>query len=632
MGDRRHEASQWARFGGFEIDLRTGELSRQGRGIRLADKPFQVLVSLLERPGELVTRDELRERLWSDDTFVDFDNNLNAAVSRLREALNDSAQGPRFVETIPRKGYRFVGPPPQWDGAAAAEPGSAPGGRRWPAVALLAAVAVAAAAMLLVLRRDQPQGEQPSPATGRILLAVLPFENLSTEPHREYLADGLTEELLTRLGGLAPERLGVIARTSVRRYKNTEKTIEEIGRELGIDFVVQGSVRIQGEQLRVTAQLIRVSDQTHVWTESYDRQAQDLLEIQHDIATRVASAILPRLLPPDPGQAARPGTESVEAYEEYLQGLYELAADDVAASRRAAERFERAVALDASFARAWAALARARNDVWFGSEKPEEAKQISEQARAAARRALELDPALTEAYVALAFSRLYHDWDAASAVEALGPALEASPSSVEARRLAAAAFSALARHDEALAAAAEALVLDPASPMSGKALGWYYLFAGRPAEAEASCRRVLEHSPEDPGASECLYQALLRNGKGSEAVRIQGRRLLREGVPQERFESVDPEDPAQAIPELERIRLEHIFAEREDDPGAPFDAAVAFTRLGEIDRAFSGLEMAFARRDARLLFLRVDPRFDALREDPRFEDLLGRVTAPETGP
>ena len=624
MSHRPHSASRRARFSGFEIDLHTGEVSRQGRRIRLPDKPFQVLVSLLERPGQLVTREELRQRLWSDDTFVDFDNNLNAMVSRLREALNDSARGPRFIETIPRKGYRFVGPPPVWEGEDPAG-GSSPARRRWwSAVAGAAAIAAVATTALLLRLPGVGSREEPAPEAGRRMLAVLPFENLSDDPGQEFLADGLTEELLTRLGSAAPQRLGVIARTSVRRYKSSEKTIGEIGEELGVAYVVEGSVRVQGERLRIAAQLIRVSDQTHLWAESYDRGTSDLLEIQNDIAIQVTLAILPRLLPSDPEGP----TERVDAFREYLEGLHHLARNDVEAARRAARHFEAATALDPGYARAWAALAKARSFTWFGAASPEEAEGISEQARAAGMTALELDPSLTEAYVALAFRRLYHRWDPDGALKALDPALEGPPSSAEAQRLAAAAYSATARHDEALGAVAEALILDPRSPSTETARGWYLLFAGRPADAEESCRVALDGSPEDPSAARCLYQALLRTGQGGEAVRVLGRLLMRTGVPRERFQDLDPQDPARAIPDLERIRLEQIFSRGADDPAAPFDAAVAFAALGETDRAFSALEGALEGRDSRLLYLNVDPRFDPLRQDPRFPKLLRRISPP----
>ena len=639
MSDRRSETSEWARFGGFELNLRTGELTRQGGRIRLTDKPFEVLVSLLERSGELVTREELQQRLWGDDTFVDFDNNLNATVSRLREALNDSAQGPRFIETIPRKGYRYVGPPPAWGGAPEGHEGVDPvppaerGGRRAGLGLSIGLLAVAAVVLVLAMRwgggeTRGPESEESPPPAARLMLAVLPFENLSEDPHQEYLADGLTEELLTRLGGIAPERLGVIARTSVRRYKGTEKTIGEIGDELGVDYVVEGSVRVQGERVRVNAQLIRVSDQTHVWAEAYEHGTEDLLAIQNDIAVQVSAAVLPRVLLPEESRPAGGGTLDPEAFDEFLQGLFDLAQDDIEPSRRAIEHFEAALEADPGFARAWVGLAEARNLVFFGAETDEERQRLSSEAREAVSRALELDPSLVEAYVALAFAELYHDFDPAGASAALERPLEAAPNSAFALQLAAAAFAAQARHEEALAAAAEGLVLDPRSSRAGALLGWYQLFAGKPAAAGATCQEVLERDPESRYASECLYQAQLEGGKGSEAVRTLGTRLIAEGVEQERFATVDPDDPAVAIPEVERIRLEHIFSRRSEDPSAAFDAATAFARLGEVDRAFSALEMALEARDARLLYLAVDPRFEALASDARLEELRRRLTSP----
>ena len=241
------------RFGVFEVDLRTGELRKQGLKLKLQEKPFQILVLLLEHPGEVVTREDMRQKLWPADTFVDFDRSVNTGIRKLREALGESSDNPRFVETLARRGYRFIAPVERLGQAA--------------------------------------------PPTGKIMLAVLPLDNLSSDQEQEYFSDGLTEEMITRLAQLQPRRLGVIARTSVMQYKRTDKAVDQIGRELGVDYLIEGSVRRAAGRVRISAQLIQVNDQTHLWAENYERELADVFAIQSDVATRIACSLAIELLP-----------------------------------------------------------------------------------------------------------------------------------------------------------------------------------------------------------------------------------------------------------------------------------------------------------------------------------------------
>ena len=326
MYEPRLEQPQTIRFGVFEVDLRSGELRKQGIRLRLQEQPFQILVLLLERPGEVVTRDDLRHRLWPDGTFVDFEHSLNAAIKRLRAALGDSADNPRFIETLHRRGYRFIVP-------------------------------VAGAA------RDGRSAITPSPREGpggKVRIVVLPFANLSIQPEQEYFSDGLTEEMIAQLGRMHPRRLGVIARSSSMLFKRAGKTIDQIGRELNVNFVLEGGVRLETGRVRITAQLIEVNGQTQLWADSYERRYEDSLAVQAEVANRIARALAIELLPGDSQALVRCGTADTEAYHAYLKGRFHWNKQGDGGVEKAIEYYEKALALDSRFAQAHAALARAK--------------------------------------------------------------------------------------------------------------------------------------------------------------------------------------------------------------------------------------------------------------------------------
>jgi TolB-like protein len=313
------------RFGAFELDLRSGELRKKGVRIRLQEQPFEVLTVLLQRPGEVVTREELRSAIWPADTFVDFDNSLNTAINKLREALGDSADSPRFIETLPRRGYRFIAP----------------------------------------VNGVKPVSASKQLATGKIMLAVLPFDNLSGDREQEYFSDGLTEEMINQLGRLHPERLGVIARTSAMKYKHANKGIDQIGSELGVDYVLEGGVRRAGEHLRITAQLIQVTDQTHLWAESYERDLRDALALQSEVALAIASEINVKLTPQQRTRLANTRPLIPAAYEAYLKGRFywnKRTADGV---KKGIEHFEKAIEKDPSCPLAYVGLADSYGTLGF---------------------------------------------------------------------------------------------------------------------------------------------------------------------------------------------------------------------------------------------------------------------------
>jgi TolB-like protein/DNA-binding winged helix-turn-helix (wHTH) protein len=299
------------RFGAFDVDLVEGELRRQGVRLKLNEKPFQVLCVLLERAGHVVTRDDLRQRLWTADTYVDFDANLNTALSTLRHALGDSSDNPTFIETVPRQGYRFIAPvtpvieagnqspvgtiAPPSELITAARSGEwdwSPKTVKTTAVALVFLIFAAAIGWFVhakLLPQQVPEG--------KLTILVTPFENLSGDPSQEYLSDGLTDEMITRLGQISPARLGVIARSMAMRYKHTQKSVDQIAQECRPDYILEGSVRRQGDRVRITAQLFKVGDKGSLWTEAYDRDAKDLLIIQEEVAGRIAQTLSLEMLP-----------------------------------------------------------------------------------------------------------------------------------------------------------------------------------------------------------------------------------------------------------------------------------------------------------------------------------------------
>ena len=377
------------RTGLFEIDLVCAELRKEGLRIPLQEQPFRVLSLLLERPGELVTREELQTRLWPADTYVGFDEGINTTIRKLRLAFGDSAENPRFIETLPRRGYRFIAPVSEMPGvleAASAEVSAGnETGANAPAQSLTMRAVVspptqdevqigpwarklsvyAAVVLLLALAagiyllRSHLSGKTIAPK--RMMLAILPFQNLSNDPSQEYFSDGMTEETITDLGQLRLDQLGVIARTSAMTYKHTDKTVSQIGRELGVDYVLEGSVRRDGPRARVSAQLIRVSDQTHLWAQNYDRDLHDLLGIENELGKAIAEQVQANLSPKRQNVLARLRLVDPEAYDLYLKGRYYWNQRTPAGIKESIGYFQQATVKDASFALAYAGLADAYN-------------------------------------------------------------------------------------------------------------------------------------------------------------------------------------------------------------------------------------------------------------------------------
>jgi TolB-like protein/DNA-binding winged helix-turn-helix (wHTH) protein/Flp pilus assembly protein TadD len=616
------------RFGPFAVDLQSGDLSKDGsKKSRLQGQPLQVLAILLECLGQIVTRDELRARLWDKHTFVDFEHGLHATVNKLRYALNDSADHPSYIETIPRRGYRFIG---TLDSVAQDEGSS----RAQPRRLALALVGAAAAALAVAIAVVYWPLRDPAPATpasnSRVMLAVLPFENVSGDASQEFFSDGLTEELITRLGQADPSRLGVIARTSVLGYKKTTKPIREISRELGVDYVLEGTVRHAGSRVRISAQLIRARDETHLWAASFDRTLEDLLRVQTEIARAVASGLQLRL--PGADRAAWPSRPQVswEAYEAALRGRHFLEQRTADGIRLARENFERAIALEPGYAFAYVGLADAHLLSATYSDVP--ASEAMARARKAVLTARELDDHEPAAHAWLGIILAEHDWDWTGAEREFRRAIELNPNFAYAHKLYAEHLSYMGRFDEAIAEARLARRLDPLSVVANGLVGLVLYRARQYESASEALERANELDPGHPLPYLPLGLALSMLERHDEAVAA-----LEQGVAASARNSemlaqlalvygrAGRNDRARAVlAELERrAESQHV---------SPFALALVHTGLGDRDAAIGALESAYRAREWYLCVLKTEPTLDPLRPDPRYQDLLRKVDlAPASG-
>ena len=476
-------------FGSFEVDMREHRLTRLGHSVAIQEQPFRVLTLLLERRGELVTREEMREAIWPDGTTVDFERGLNTAVNKLRAALRDDAGAPAFIETLPRLGYRFLAPPDVPGPDAEPAPMAAGSGRRRAVVA--AAVLGLAVVVLAIAASRWIDGSGGEVAARRSSLAVLPFVDLSGDPQNKFFSAGLTEEMTSRLGRLAPAELGVIARTTMMGYEGTLRPLTEIAEELGVDYILEGSVRRTSDRVRITAQLIQASDQTHLWSEDYDSSVRDILSVQAEVAGRIAKSLAVEVLSETQGSTV---VDPV-AYAAYLKGLHfrDMLTED--GYRKAIESFEQALSRDPDFAPAYAAMSGCYCLLAGHGLEVAEPSTLMPLTRKFAERALALDSTLSNAQGALGMAYFKHEWDWARAADVLRRATEMNPSDPMARIWYSFYLGSQGRHEEASVQIDEAKRSDPFSRPVNANWGWQRYEARRYEEAAANFSEALELFP-----------------------------------------------------------------------------------------------------------------------------------------
>jgi TolB-like protein/DNA-binding winged helix-turn-helix (wHTH) protein len=619
--EEQARARRVIRFGLFEADLRGGELRKHGLKIKLQEQPFQILAMLLERPGEVVTREELRQKLWAADVFVDFDQGLNNAIKKLRLALGDSAENPRFVETLSRHGYRFIAPVNGIDRASAV--------RGWPARLLHARVAAIILAVLVGVsyfswRSFRPHARSPA---GKMMLAVLPFDNLSGNSEQDYFSDGLTEEMIAQLGNLDPQRLGVIARATAMQYKHTNKGAKQIGQELGVDYLLEGSVRREAGRARVTAQLIQVADQTHVWAQSYERDLRDILVLQRDVAGAIAQQIRLTLNADTRARLASTRPVDPEAHEAYLKGLYFWNKFSIPALNKSLEYFQQAIDKDPGYAQGYAGLAASYGILGnFGALPPREAYP---KAKAAAKKALEIDEGLSEAHSQLGWETFLYERDWTGAEREFRRAIELNPSNANARDGLAMYLAALGRLDGAVAEIRRARDLDPLSLVINGDLGMILFFARQYDQALDHLQKTREMDPSFPPTYLHMGQAYEAKGMPEEAYQMYLKSITLSGGPQ-KFRAALEQAHAKGGWRgawQKAIDLARQLQARGEYPDA-YGVAGSYMSLGDKNQALDWLLKAADERTFMVVFAKVDPRFDGLRSDPRFAELLRRIGLP----
>lgn len=565
------------RFGEFNLDLQTGDLRKGDALVRLQPQPLKVLLLLARHAGQVVSREDIRRQVWADDTFVDFEQGLNYCIRRIRAALGDDAQAARFIETVPKRGYRFV-----------------VGG-----------------------------GGAPAPAVPRVMLVVLPFQNLTGDPEQEFLSDGVTEEVTAQLARLNPDRLGVIARTSALQYKHAGRSIDAIGRELGVSHALEGSVRRGGGRVRVTAQLVRVADQTQLWSESFERSDADILALQADVARAVARETGVQLTPRAELRLERPRAVHSAAYDEYLKGRYFWKRRSRDALERSARHFGNALEIDPEYAPAHAGLA----DVYltqldYNYLRPRDAFARADRALLDA---LRLDNAVAEPHTSLGHLR-FHQFEWAASARAFETAIALNPGYDSAHYYYANLHAAFGRFDEALAEANRALALDPVSPNTRQNRLFVLCLARRYDQAIAEVIATLEMDPAYTALYYYLGQVLALEGDYEGAI--------------DAYRNVSPKSHSRGATVLAAIayteakagnreRALGMLAELENLPAGAYvslyDMALLHFALGDADRGFALLETAYDEYSSFLPFLNIDARLDDARSDPRFDALVRKM-------
>ena len=633
------------RFGPFELDPKAGELRRGKRRVRLQERPLKMLVALLASPGEVVTREELRTKLWPAKIFVDFDNGLNNAANKLRTALGDSVAKPEYIETVGRRGYRFIGsvaaadPPPLPSSIPpreAAEPATAlgtppqqqtggsvplpPHRFAWRLTSLVAASVVIAVAIVAAVVFERDDSDDALPHIDSI--AVLPLANLSSDPEQEYFSDGMTDALISQLAGI--RSLRVISRQSVMQYKGSAAPMQELARKLDVTGVIEGTVQKSADRVRISIQLIHAPTDRHLWAAEYARPLDDVIALQSEIARTVAREVATAVTPEETARLARTNAVDPEAYDLYLRGRFFW--EKRTELDRALDYFSRAIAIQPDFARAHAAIAETYAPLGTGGRVlPVE---VAQKMRAAAERALEIDPDLVEALTALGACAAFHEWNWAEGERYFLRALEVNPNYVLTHMWYGLWLEEQGRQPENLRERERAFELDP---LNGATVAGYanaLFHNGRVEEATQVLQRTLEVSPNHPQLLGTLAQIYLTSGRYDEAIELYERRddsfglgyayglgLGGLGYAYGRAGRID--EARDVLATLERRAQEHYLS--------PHHFALVYLGLGDKSAALDALERGYELRDPSMNWMKVAPAFAPLRDEPRFIALLEKM-------
>lgn len=622
-------------FGAYEFNPCSGELRKEGMRVRLEGQPLAILQVLLERPGELVTREELQKKLWPGDTFVDFEHSLNAAIKRLRAVLSDSADQPRYIETLARRGYSFVAPtngvvadrerekPVAATVESPAPPQVSVYKKRFWLVAGAALCVIVLAGREWRLSRNRLTAPAIPPVRS---LAVLPLENLSGDPSQEYLADGMTEELIGRLAAI--RGLRVISRTSAMHFKNTTLSMPEIAKTLGVDAIVEGSIIREGGEVRVHAQLIRGATDEHIWAGEYQREYRSLLALQDEVSRNIAERIEISLTPQERLTLASTHPLDPEAHDDYLKGSYYFNQRTQDALNKSTGFFQQAIVRDPGYALAYSGLADAY--AMFGFRGGFPSKDALLRAKAAALKAIELDDNLAEPHASLAFIAETYEWNWAMAEREYKRAVQLNPNDARTHNWYAGYLMYMGRLEEGISEARRARELDPLSLPVNNALAGRLLAAGRYDLALEQVQKTLLLDPHFAPARQTLGWAYLHKGRREEAIQEFQKALQLSGT-----EDTDlmldlgfAYATAGKRGEAKRI-LDTLKSLRERGIVPSSSIAILYGALGDSNEAFVWLEKAYEERDPQLTYLNAGRRFEPLRQDPRFRALVQRVGLPE---
>ncbi|MFZ0619193.1 MAG: winged helix-turn-helix domain-containing protein [Candidatus Acidiferrales bacterium] len=637
------------RFGAFEVDADAQQLRKHGAKLKLYRQSFQILLMLLERPGEVITREEMRKRIWPEGTFVDFEHGLNTAIRNLRRALSDSAENPSFIETLPRVGYRFCGriekkfPGSAAEGTRLLSPGapdaklpmqaaadgddSRIGHRKiWGRWQVPVAAAVLLVAALGVYTRWLGPHARSDARDGRIMIVVLPFQNLTGDAGQDYFADGFTEEMIAKLGPLDPEHLEVIARTSAMAYKNANLPFNEIGRRLGVQYALEGAVQRDEDNVRISTQLIRTKDQTCLWSHQYDRKLSGSLAVQDEIAREIVDEIQLTFGGDTARIAARPrvaaSPASAETYDLYLRGRYFWNKRTVEGLRQAADYFQQAIAKDPNYARAYAGLADTYAMMCAWNQVPP--NEFVPKARAAALRALQIDDTLAEAHASLALIVENYDWDWQTAEKEYQRAIRLDPGYATAHQWYAEYLTWEGRFDEASSESEQARQLDPLSLIIAADRGAMLYYSRQYDRSIEQLQGVRAMDASFPRAGFIVYP-YVKNGMYAEArtdVEEQ-RRIFGDG--DWTFSMRAYVEGSAGRTEQAQRTLERLQRLSRHEPVDPQVFVWPYIGLGDKQKALDSLQQAYSSHSNIMTSLKVDPVFDGLRDKPQFQELLRRV-------